>query len=85
MWPIIISLALNSVVEHHGSFAGILGTGMGIGGAVVPVIVGRIADHAELRSGMSFLYLTYGIVLSIGFWAKPLISNQTIDLKKGTA
>jgi fucose permease len=81
MWPIIISLALNSVAEHHGSFAGILGTGMGIGGAVVPVIVGRIGDHAGLRSGMAFLYLTYGIVLSIGFWAKPLISNQTIDLK----
>ena len=84
MWPIIISLALNSVVEHHGSFAGILGTGMGIGGAVVPVIVGRIGDHAGLRSGMAFLYLTYGIVLTIGFWAKPLISNQTITLKKST-
>jgi len=85
MWPIIISLALNSVVEHHGSFAGILGTGMGIGGAVVPVIVGRIGDHAGLRTGMAFLYLTYGIVLSIGFWANPLISNETIDLKKSTA
>src|SRR6266700_1519340 len=85
MSPIVISLALHSVVEHHGSFAGILGTGMGIGGAVVPVIVGRIGDHAGLRTGMAFLYLTYGIVLSIGFWANPLISNQTIDLKKSTA
>jgi MFS transporter, FHS family, L-fucose permease len=82
MWPIVISLALNSVVEHHGSFAGILGTGMGIGGAVVPVIVGRIGDHAGLRNGMVFLYLTYGIILSIGFWAKPLISNETMDLRK---
>src|SRR6266567_231285 len=82
MWPIVISLALNSVVEHHGSFAGILGTGMGIGGAVVPVIVGRIGDYAGLRNGMVFLYLTYGIILSIGFWAKPLISNETMDLRK---
>ncbi len=82
MWPIIISLALNSVVEHHGSFAGILGTGMGIGGAVVPVVVGRIGDHAGLRSGMAFLYLTFGIVLTIGFWAKPLVSNETMDLRK---
>ena len=82
MWPIVISLALNSVVEHHGSFAGILGTGMGIGGAVVPVIVGRIGDHAGLRNGMAFLYLTYGIILSIGFWAKPLISNETMNLRK---
>jgi fucose permease len=82
MWPIVISLALNSVAEHHGSFAGILGTGMGIGGAVVPVIIGRIGDHVGLRNGMTFLYLTYGIILSIGFWAKPLITNATIDLRK---
>jgi len=85
MWPIVISLALNSVAEHHGSFAGILGTGMGIGGAVVPVIIGRIGDHVGLRNGMTFLYLTYGIILSVGFWAKPLIGNATIDLRKTAA
>jgi MFS transporter, FHS family, L-fucose permease len=82
MWPIVISLALNSVAEHHGSFAGILGTGMGIGGAVVPVIIGRIGDHVGLRNGMTFLYLTYGVILSVGFWANPLIQNATIDLRK---
>lgn len=81
MWPIVISLALNSVSEHHGSFTGILGTGMGIGGALVPVIIGRIGDHVGLRNGMLFLYFTYGVVLSVGFWAKPLITNATIDLK----
>jgi len=85
MWPIVISLALNSVSEYHGSFAGILGTGMGIGGAVVPVIIGRIGDHIGLRNGMAFLYVTFGIVLSIGFWAKRLIGNATIDLKRTAA
>jgi len=82
MWPIVISLALNSVAEYHGSFAGILGTGMGIGGAVVPLIVGRIGDHVGLRNGMAFLYFTFAIVLSVGFWANPLIANATIDRKK---
>jgi FHS family L-fucose permease-like MFS transporter len=82
MWPIVISLALNSVSEYHGSFAGILGTGMGIGGAVVPVIIGRIGDHIGLRTGMLFLYFTFAIVLSVGFWAKPLIANATLDRKK---
>jgi len=71
MWPIVISLALNSVAEHHGSFAGILGTGMGIGGAVVPVIIGRIGDHVGLRNGMTFLYLTYGELAPISFQRKP--------------
>jgi fucose permease len=81
MWPILVSLALNSVSEHHGPFAGILSTGI-MGGAVVPVIIGRIGDRYGLRSGIAFLYLTFGCVLSVGFWAKPLITNATVNLKK---
>jgi MFS transporter, FHS family, L-fucose permease len=81
MWPILVSLGLNSVSEHHGPFAGILSTGI-MGGAIVPVIIGRIGDHFGLRSGISFLYLTFGCVLSVGFWATPLIANATVSLKK---
>ena len=81
MWPILVSLALNSVSEHHGSFAGILSTGI-MGGAVVPVIIGRIGDHFGLRAGASFLYLTFACVLSVGFWAKPIISNATVTVRK---
>jgi len=85
LWPIIISLALNSVTEHHGSFSGILSTAL-MGGAIIPVVIGRIGDYAGLRSGMTFLYLTFGFVLSVGFWASPLITNATIgDVKKGSA
>jgi fucose permease len=84
MWPILVSLALNSVSEHHGSFAGILSTGI-MGGAVVPVIIGRIGDHFGLRAGVAFLYLTFGCVLSAGFWAKPFITNATVSLKKAAA
>src|SRR6266481_5977331 len=84
MWPIVVSLALNSVTEFHGSFSGILGTGI-IGGAVVPVIIGRIGDYAGLRTGLAFLYLTFGFVLSVGFWARPVINNATIRLKKESA
>jgi len=81
MWPILVSLALNSVSEHHGSFAGILSTGI-MGGAVVPLIIGRIGDHFGLRAGLAFLYVTFGCVLSVGFWARPIISNAVINLKK---
>jgi len=83
MWPILVSLGLNSVSEHHGPFAGILSTGI-MGGAVVPVIIGRIGDHYGLRTGVAFLYLTFGCVLSVGFWARPLIANATLSLKKAT-
>jgi fucose permease len=49
-----------------------------MGGAVVPVIIGRIGDFAGLRAGVAFLYVTFGCVLSVGFWARPIITNATI-------
>ncbi|MEN8156970.1 MAG: MFS transporter [Bacteroidota bacterium] len=81
MFPIIISLALNSVKSHHGSFAGILMTGI-MGGAVVQLLVGFISDISSLKAGMIFLFIPMGYILSIGFWAKPIINNKTLKLKK---
>ena len=80
MWSIIISLALNSVATHHGSFSGILVTGIA-GGAVVPLIVGWLGDAFGLQAGMFFLFLTLAYILSIGFWSKPLINNEIIGKK----
>ena len=77
MWPVIFSLALNSVDSRHGSFSGILCTGI-VGGALVPLLIGRLGDAFGLRQGMLVLYLTLGYVLSIGIWARPLVSNATI-------
>ena len=80
MYPIIFSLALNSVPEHQGSFAAIMVTGI-VGGAIGPLIIGGLGDAFGLRAGMFYLYLTLGYVLSTCFWAKPLITNQTIFTK----
>jgi len=80
MWPTVISLALNSVAEHHGAFAGILCTGI-VGGAIMPLLIGRLGDFTGLRTGMALLYLTFGCVLSIGLWARPLITNATFAAK----
>ena len=84
MWPVVMSLGLNSVAEYHGSFAGILCTGI-MGGAVVPLIIGHLGDLFGLRAGMSFLYVTFGCVLSVGFWARPLVTNATIRAKRTVA
>jgi len=81
MWPVIFSLALNSLESHHGSFSGILCTGI-IGGALVPLVVGRLGDLFGLRQGMFVLYLTLGYILSIGIWARPLITNETLAMKR---
>jgi fucose permease len=81
MYPVIISLGLNSVKKHHGSFAGILMTGIA-GGAIVQILIGGISDLTSLKTGMMFLFVTLGYILSISFWAKPIISNKTIKLKE---
>lgn len=81
MWSIVFSLALNSVPRHHGSFSGILCTGI-IGGAIVPLIVGWLADIVGLKFGMMFLFVPLLYIFSIGFWAKPIINNETIFSKK---
>ena len=78
MWSIIISLALNSLSNSHGSFSGILVTGI-IGGAFIPFIVGAIGDVFGLKTGLLFLIITLLFILSIGFWAKPLINNKTFS------
>lgn len=78
MWPIVLSLALNSVKEHHGSLSGILITGIA-GGAVVPLIIGWLGDLLHLKYGMSFLYISLAYVFSVGIWAKPVVQNKVFD------
>ncbi|SFC79567.1 MFS transporter [Spirosoma endophyticum] len=80
MWSIIFSLALNSVPKHHGTFSGILCTGI-VGGALVPLIIGGLAELVGLRLAMLLLLTTLGYIFSIGIWAKPLVTNATIKLK----
>ncbi len=83
MWPTISSLALNSVAENQGAFSGILCTGI-VGGAVVPLMIGHVGDRFGLRMGMLFLYFTFACVMSVGFWATPLITNATMHRKPAT-
>ncbi len=81
MWPVILSLALNSVSEYHGPLSGILCSGI-MGGAVLPLVIGSLGDLFNLRAGMYVLYLSFGWVLGVSFWAKPLVSNKTIPLMR---
>lgn len=79
MFSIIFSLALNSEERHHGSFSGILCSGI-FGGALVPLIIGWIGDQIGLRSAMLFLFITLSYILVIPFWAKPLVDNKTVKI-----
>jgi fucose permease len=77
MWSVVFSLGMNSVPNHHGTFSGILCTGI-VGGAVVPLIIGGIAELIGLKWAMTTMFITLGYILSIGLWSKPLVNNATI-------
>lgn len=77
MWSILISLALNSVDFAHGTFAGLLCSGI-VGGAIVPLVIGGLADFIGLQAAMFFLFIPLGYILFIGIWARPLVSNSRV-------
>ena len=81
MYAIIFSLALNSASKFHGSFAGILCTGIA-GGAIVSLLIGKLKDLIGLQSGMLVLFLPLVYILSISYWAKPIVRNATIGKNK---
>jgi fucose permease len=82
MWGIIISLALNSVNAHHGSLSGILCTGIAVGGALLPPLIGWLGDVFGLRAGMLVLFATLAYVVGIGLWARPLVVNATFATRE---
>lgn len=81
MFSIIFSLALNSVTTHHGAFSGILCSGI-LGGAIIPFVIGWLADLAGLRTAMFLIFAPIGYMALISFWAQPLVRNRTVPFKE---
>ncbi len=80
MYSIVFSLALNTVTRNHGSFAGILCTGI-VGGAGGPLLVSIVSDITSLRVGMLLILAFMGYVTYIGYWANPLVNNKIINVR----
>ena len=81
MYSIVFSLALNSAISNHGSFAGILCSGI-VGGAVGPLLVGILSDMTDLRIGMLLILIFMGYITFVGFWAHPFVNNKTVRLRE---
>ena len=77
MWPVIMSLALNSVTKHHEILSGFMFTAS-VGGALGPFIIGNLGDLFGLGTSLHYLFIPLLVVLSVAFWAKPLVVNKTI-------
>ena len=77
IWSLIISLGLNSVTKNHGTFTGILLTGI-IGGAIFPFLIAFISQISELRYGMLLIFLGLLYISYIGFYSKPIEKNSLL-------
>ncbi len=80
MYPAIFSLGLNSMKKHHGTVAGILCTGI-VGGALVPPMIGLIADlSGSYRAGVLFVLIPLIYIAYLSLKAKPLVANKKIKI-----
>lgn len=77
MYPSILSLGMNSIIEHHGALSGILCTGI-CGAAVVPLFIGFLGDLIGLKLAMSIIFVPLFYVLFISIWANPIIKNKRL-------
>ena len=79
IWALVISLGLNSVKKNHGTFTGILLTGI-VGGAIFPFLIALISQISELRYGMILIFFGLLYISYIGFYSKPIDKNNLIKL-----
>ena len=77
IWSLVISLGLNSVTKNHGTFTGILLTGI-IGGAIFPFLIAFISQISELRYGMLLIFLGLLYISYIGYYSKPIEKNSLL-------
>jgi fucose permease len=49
-----------------------------VGGAVIPLIIGGLAELIGLHFAMLMNAVTLGYILTVGIWAKPLVNNSTV-------
>ena len=48
----------------------------------MPLVIGWLGDLSGLRNGMLLLYVPLAYILSVGIWARPLVTNATISFRK---
>ena len=70
MFPTIFSLAMKDRVKHLGQASGILCMAI-VGGAVVPVLQGLLADFVGLRLAFLLPVLCYAYIARFGAQAQP--------------
>src|SRR5690606_17192095 len=75
MWPVILSLALNSVKQDHEKLSGLMYTAS-LGGAIGPVVVGFFGDQFGLQWSLGLLLVPFLFVLIVSIWARGVTETK---------
>jgi FHS family L-fucose permease-like MFS transporter len=75
MFPTIFSLAISGLGSHTGQGSGILCAAI-VGGAIVPVLQGAIADQLGIQQALFVPALCYSYIAFYGFNFKRLVVQQ---------
>jgi fucose permease len=79
-----LSFGLNSVKADITARCPASCTGI-LGGAVVPLLVGFLGDRFGLRIALLSVFVTLGYILSVCYWARPLVRNETFLTRRKRA
>lgn len=79
MFPTIFSLATEGMTDEAPRASGLLCTAI-VGGAIVPVIIGVVADAAGLTAALIVPVLCYAIIGGFGLWAarRPVTADARV-------
>ena len=69
MFPTIFSLAVEGLGDRAAEGSGLLCTAI-VGGAVIPELIGRIADATSLRTALVVPIACYLIIATFGWFAR---------------
>ncbi len=73
MFPTIFSLAVEGLGDRTPQASGLLCTAI-VGGAIIPFLVGAVADAAGLKMGLIVPVVCYLIIAAFGWWARRAAS-----------
>ena len=70
IFPLVFSTAVEALPQHTNALSGLMVTAI-VGGAILPPLMGVVADHSSVMIGLLVPLAAIGYVTAVGLLAKP--------------
>lgn len=80
MFPTIFSLALTGLGRHTGQASGILCAAI-VGGAILPLLQGLLADYVGIQHAFVIPLLCYGYISYYGYRSAVIVQSSSLDVR----